>query len=51
MYEAARKKGIPTNLVIFADEGHGAQSRNNRVLQTGHTLLWMEKYLKGTVSQ
>ena len=48
MYEAAKKKGIPTGLVIFPDEGHGAQKRDNRVLQTGNTLLWMERFLKGT---
>lgn len=47
MYEAATKKGIPTGLVIFADEGHGAQKRDNRVLQTGHSILWFDKYLKG----
>ncbi|KAA0252065.1 S9 family peptidase [Acidobacteria bacterium ACD] len=47
MYEAARKKGVPTGLVVFADEGHGAQKRENRVLQTGHAFLWFEKYLKG----
>ncbi|MCM2314626.1 MAG: prolyl oligopeptidase family serine peptidase [Thermoanaerobaculia bacterium] len=47
MYEAATKKGIPTGLVIFADEGHGAQKRDNRVLQTGHSILWFDKHLKG----
>ena len=50
MYDAAKKKGIPTGLVVFADEGHGAQNRNNRVLQTGHTILWMEKFLKQPAS-
>lgn len=48
MYEAASKKGIPTGLIIFADEGHGAQKRDNRVLQTGHTILWFDKHLKGS---
>lgn len=48
MYEAAIKKGIPTGLIIFPDEGHGAQKRDNRVLQNGHTFLWFEKHLKGT---
>ena len=47
MYEAATKKGVPTGLVIFPDEGHGAQKRENRVLQTGHSILWFDKYLKG----
>lgn len=47
MYEAAAKTGVPTSLVIFPDEGHGAQKRENRVLQTGHTILWFDRYLKG----
>ena len=47
MYEAAKRKGVPTGLVIFPDEGHGAQKRENRVLQTGHALLWFDRYLKG----
>jgi dipeptidyl aminopeptidase/acylaminoacyl peptidase len=50
MYDAATKKGVPTGLVIFADEGHGAQKRDNRVLQTGHSILWFDKYLKGNAT-
>ena len=48
MYEATAKRGVKTGLVIFPDEGHGAQKRENRVLQTGHTILWFDTYLKGT---
>ncbi len=47
MYEAALEKGVPTELIIFPDEGHGARGRDNRVLQTGHTLRWFDTYLKG----
>ncbi len=47
MYEATTKRGVKTGLIIFPDEGHGAQKRENRVLQTGHTILWFDKYLKG----
>jgi len=47
MYEATTKRGVPTGLVIFPDEGHGAQKRENRVLQAGHTILWFDKHLKG----
>ncbi len=47
MYEATTKRGVPTGLIIFPDEGHGAQKRENRVLQTGHTILWFDRYLKG----
>ena len=47
MYEAAsRKNGVPTDLIIFADEGHGAGKRENQVLMIGHALRWMEQYLK-----
>jgi dipeptidyl aminopeptidase/acylaminoacyl peptidase len=47
MYDATTKRGVPTGLIIFPDEGHGAQKRENRVLQTGHTIQWFDRYLKG----
>ena len=47
MYEAAGKTGVPTELLIYADEGHGAGRRENQVLMIGHALRWMETYLKG----
>ncbi|HXY39519.1 MAG TPA: prolyl oligopeptidase family serine peptidase, partial [Vicinamibacteria bacterium] len=47
MYEAAQKTGVPTELIIFADEGHGAGRRDNQVLMVGHALRWMNQYLKG----
>jgi len=47
MYDAAKKKGVETGLVVFADEGHGAGKRENQVLMIGHALLWMQKHLKG----
>jgi dipeptidyl aminopeptidase/acylaminoacyl peptidase len=46
MYEAARKTGVPTELIVFADEGHGAGRRENQVLMIGHALRWMQQYLK-----
>jgi len=46
MYEAAQKTGAPTELIIFADEGHGAGTRGNWALMVGHALRWMETYLK-----
>ncbi|HXK09390.1 MAG TPA: prolyl oligopeptidase family serine peptidase [Vicinamibacteria bacterium] len=47
MYEAARKTGVPTELIVFPDEGHGAGRRENQVLMIGHALRWMSQYLKG----
>jgi dipeptidyl aminopeptidase/acylaminoacyl peptidase len=47
MYEALEKRGAATKLMIFPDEGHGAQKRENRVLEIGHTLDFFEKNLAG----
>jgi dipeptidyl aminopeptidase/acylaminoacyl peptidase len=44
--ELERRK-VPTGLILFADEGHGAQKRSNQVLQSGHTIAWFEKHLLG----
>lgn len=46
MYKAMQKKGLQSELIIFADEGHGASKRSNRVLERGHTLQFFEKHLK-----
>jgi dipeptidyl aminopeptidase/acylaminoacyl peptidase len=46
MYKATQSKGLPSQLIIFADEGHGASKRGNRVLERGHTLQFFEKHLK-----
>jgi dipeptidyl aminopeptidase/acylaminoacyl peptidase len=40
------KKNIPHELVIFADEGHGAAKRGNQVIQTGKIIEFFKKYLK-----
>ena len=48
MYEAARKTSVPTELIIFPDEGHGAGKRANQVLQLGYALRWFKEYLRGT---
>ncbi|MGE0551226.1 MAG: prolyl oligopeptidase family serine peptidase [Kofleriaceae bacterium] len=43
--ELARRK-IPSGLILFADEGHGASKRSNIVLQLGHAIAFFEKHLK-----
>lgn len=45
---AARKLTVP--LIVFPDEGHGAQKRGNKVLELGHTLAFFEKHLKGSAA-
>lgn len=47
MYGALEKRGVSTKMIIFPDEGHGAQKRENRVIQTGSTIDFFEKHLKG----
>jgi dipeptidyl aminopeptidase/acylaminoacyl peptidase len=46
IHEAFRNKGIASELMIFPDEGHGAQKRENRVLMVGHAIAFFEKHLK-----
>lgn len=45
--EALDAKKVPAELVIFADEGHGAQKRDNQVLQYGHMIRFFEERLLG----
>jgi len=46
MYEAMARHGLPSELILFGDEGHGAQKRSNGVLQFGHTLRFFQQHLK-----
>ncbi len=39
------KKSIPSSLILFPDEGHGAEKKSNQVLQTGHALEFFKKHL------
>jgi dipeptidyl aminopeptidase/acylaminoacyl peptidase len=40
----ARK--IPSELILIPDEGHGAQKRDNQVLQFGHVLRFFKEHLR-----
>lgn len=44
--DAVAKRGVPVELIIFPDEGHGAQKRENRVQTIGQTLLFLKKHLQ-----
>jgi dipeptidyl aminopeptidase/acylaminoacyl peptidase len=46
MHNALESRKIPSPLIIFADEGHGARKRDNRVLEIGHTLEFFQTHLK-----
>jgi dipeptidyl aminopeptidase/acylaminoacyl peptidase len=45
IHEALRDKKIDSRLIVFADEGHGTQKRDNRVLELGHVIQFFEKHL------
>jgi dipeptidyl aminopeptidase/acylaminoacyl peptidase len=47
MHAALEARGQKTKLMIFPDEGHGAQKRENKVFEIGHTLDFFEVHLKG----
>jgi S-formylglutathione hydrolase FrmB len=46
MHDALEKRGLDSPLIIFPDEGHGAQKRGNVVSQVGHTLKFLEQHLR-----
>lgn len=46
MHAALAKKQPDTRMVVFPDEGHGAQKRENKVLEIGHTLSFFQKHLR-----
>jgi dipeptidyl aminopeptidase/acylaminoacyl peptidase len=47
IYRELERRRVPTGLVLFADEGHGAKKRSNIVLQYGHSIAFFEKHLLG----
>lgn len=47
IHRALDAKGVPSQLVLFADEGHGAQKRDNQVLQFGHIVRFFRTHLLG----
>jgi dipeptidyl aminopeptidase/acylaminoacyl peptidase len=45
--EAARKKGVPVEYLIFENEGHGFRRRDSKEKAFRATLDFLDKYLKG----
>jgi dipeptidyl aminopeptidase/acylaminoacyl peptidase len=46
IHDALAGKGVPCELMIFPDEGHGAQKRENRVLMIGHAIRFFTERLR-----
>jgi dipeptidyl aminopeptidase/acylaminoacyl peptidase len=47
IYNALEEKKLPAELILFADEGHGAQKRENQVLMLGHMVRFFQQHLVG----
>ncbi len=45
IHDALAARGVPVELVLFADEGHGAQKRENQVLMLGRSIEFFRKHL------
>ncbi|MES3038755.1 MAG: prolyl oligopeptidase family serine peptidase [Bdellovibrionota bacterium] len=43
---ALDKKGIASELIIFADEGHGSQKRSNQIIDIAATIGFFQKHLR-----
>jgi dipeptidyl aminopeptidase/acylaminoacyl peptidase len=48
IHDALEKKGVPCDLTIFPDEGHGAQKRENRVYTLAKSIAFFTKHLQGS---
>jgi dipeptidyl aminopeptidase/acylaminoacyl peptidase len=44
---AVKKKGIPVEYLVFADEGHGFRKKKNEIQAYKAILKFLDKYLKG----
>ena len=45
IHETLTKKKIPSELIVFADEGHGSAKKENQVLEIGNTIEFFKKHL------
>ncbi|UQD56352.1 alpha/beta fold hydrolase [Flavobacterium sp. K5-23] len=41
-----KKNGVPVEYIVYPDEGHGFQKKENQITTTKTTLAFLEKYLK-----
>lgn len=45
IHETLTKNKIPSELIVFADEGHGSAKKENQVLEIGNTIEFFKKHL------
>jgi dipeptidyl aminopeptidase/acylaminoacyl peptidase len=46
IHDTLSKNKVESQLIIFADEGHGSAKKDNQVLEVGYTIEFFKKYLK-----
>jgi dipeptidyl aminopeptidase/acylaminoacyl peptidase len=47
---AAKNNGVPTEYIIFPDEGHGFIKKENEIRGYSAILQFVDKYLKGVAA-
>jgi dipeptidyl aminopeptidase/acylaminoacyl peptidase len=50
LYQALRRLGVPTELVIYPGQGHGIRRPSYQKDRYERYLAWYDKYVKGTAS-
>lgn len=45
IHEILTNKNIPSQLIVFADEGHGSAKKENQILEIGHMIEFLKKHL------
>ncbi|MFZ1457993.1 MAG: alpha/beta fold hydrolase [Saprospiraceae bacterium] len=45
--EAVKKNNVPVEYIVFPDEGHGFEKKENEIKGYGNVLAFLDKYLKG----
>jgi dipeptidyl aminopeptidase/acylaminoacyl peptidase len=48
---AARARGVPVEYVVFPDEGHGFNKKENEIQGYTAVLLFLDRYLRGSGAQ
>ncbi|MFB9079602.1 alpha/beta fold hydrolase [Flavobacterium procerum] len=43
-----KKNGVPVEYIVYPDEGHGFQKKENQITTSKKTLAFLDKYLKAT---
>jgi dipeptidyl aminopeptidase/acylaminoacyl peptidase len=44
---AVKKNGVPTEYIVFPDEGHGFEKKENEIRGYRAVLEFLDRYLKG----